>query len=195
MDVWERIGCREVDSDCAEYGEVMEDISRTRRILGRYNSPGLSDREREGVLEELLGYRPRNCSITPPFHCDVGRHIRLGESVRANYDCIFLDCGVIEIGDNTMIGPRVTIIGADHPKDHARRRKAATTNVGVRIGSDVWLGAGALILPGVTVGDRAIVGAGSVVTRDVAPDDVVAGNPARSIKRGTSSGEGPGILG
>ena len=117
--------------------------------------------------------------IRPPFHCDYGYNIRLGDGVFLNFNCVILDVVDVSIGDRTQIGPAVQIYAADHPRDTATRRAVLEFGRPVRIGSDVWIGGGAMILPGVSIGDGAVIGAGSVVTRDVGPGETVAGNPAR----------------
>jgi maltose O-acetyltransferase len=130
-------------------------------------------------LRERLAYVGTDAVIRPPFHCDYGYNIRLGDGVFLNFNCVILDVVEVSIGDRTQIGPAVQIYAADHPRDPATRRAGLEFGRPVRIGSDVWVGGGAIILPGVTIGDGAVVGAGSVVTRDVGADQIVAGNPAR----------------
>ena len=116
--------------------------------------------------------------VAPPFHCDYGYNITLGDNVFINFSCIILDVMPVEIGADTRIGPAVQIYTADHPRDAVERRGGLECGRPVKIGSNVWIGGGAIILPGVTIGDDAIVGAGSVVTRDVPAGATVAGNPA-----------------
>jgi maltose O-acetyltransferase len=117
--------------------------------------------------------------IRPPFFCDFGYNIRLGDGVFLNFNCVILDVVEVTIGDRTQIGPAVQIYAADHPRDAPTRASGLEFGRPVRIGSDVWIGGGAIILPGVTIGDGAVIGAGSVVTRDVGAGVTVAGNPAR----------------
>ena len=107
--------------------------------------------------------------IRPPFFCDYGYNIRLGDGVFLNFNCVILDVVEVVIGDRTQIGPATQIYAADHPRDAETRRTGLEFGRPVRIGSDVWIGGGAIILPGVTIGDGAVIGAGSVVTRDVGP--------------------------
>ena len=119
--------------------------------------------------------------MQPPFFCDYGSNIQLGERVFFNFNCVVLDVCCVTIGDHTLIGPAVQIYTATHPLDAAQRRLAESGKP-VEIGSDVWIGGGAIILPGVRIGARTVIGAGSVVTRDV-PDEVfAAGNPCRVIR-------------
>jgi maltose O-acetyltransferase len=118
--------------------------------------------------------------IRPPFHCDYGFNIRLGAGVFLNFNCVILDVVTVTIGAKTQIAPGVQILTADHPRDPEARRAGLEFGRPVHIGENVWIGAGALILPGVTIGDDALIGAGSVVTRDVATGATVFGNPARA---------------
>ena len=123
----------------------------------------------------------QNTLIEAPFHCSYGRNIQLGRNVYVNANCVILDSGVVTIGDGTMIGPSVQIYCADHHRDPAKRREGIERALPVAIGRDVWIGGGAIVLPGVSVGDAAIVGAGAVVTRDVPAGARVVGNPARIL--------------
>jgi maltose O-acetyltransferase len=135
--------------------------------------------ERHALLRERLGHVGKGAVIRPPFFCDYGTNIRLGDGVFLNFNCVILDVVEISIGDRTQIGPAVQIYAADHPRDAETRRAGLEFGRPVRIGSEVWIGGGAILLPGVTIGDGAEIGAGSVVTRDVPPGVTVAGNPAR----------------
>ena len=117
--------------------------------------------------------------IRPPFHCDYGFNIRLGARVFLNFNCVILDVVEVTIGDLTQIGPAVQILAADHPRDPALRASGLEFGRPIRIGRIVWIGAGAIILPGVSIHDDAVVGAGSVVTRDVPVGATAFGNPAR----------------
>ena len=130
-----------------------------------------------GDLYRAVG---ENVVVRPPFACDYGCNIRLGSGVFVNFGCIFLDVVGITVGEGCQIGPAVQVLTADHPRDPALRRQGFESGKPVRIGRNVWIGGGAIILPGVTVGDDAIIGAGSVVTRDVPTGATVAGNPARA---------------
>ena len=134
-------------------------------------------------LLSLLGGIGERSEIRAPFFCDYGFNIFIGSDVFLNFNCVLLDVGTIHVGDFTQIGPAVQIYAADHPRDAATRRACLELGRPVRIGNAVWVGGGAIILPGVTVGDEAIIGAGSVVTRDVPAGATVVGNPARVVAR------------
>ena len=168
----------------ADSSELAADEAQARRWMARYNaSEGATNGERLALLRELFAEAGDGCVIRPPFHCDYGYNIRLGRGVFLNFNCVILDSVDIRIGDGTQIGPGVQILGADHPRDPTERRALLEFGRPVRIGANVWIGAGAIILPGVTIGDDCIVGAGSVVTRDVPAGVTVAGNPARPLGR------------
>jgi len=138
--------------------------------------------ERQRLLNELFG-KETDAWIQPPFFCDYGTNIVLGTKVFFNFNCVVLDVMPVTIGDNVLFGPAVQIYTATHPISAAERRKWLESARPIAIGSDVWVGGGAVICPGVTIGDRSVIGAGSVVTRDIPADVFAAGNPARVIRR------------
>jgi maltose O-acetyltransferase len=167
----------------ADTAELMADCQRAGEWMSRYNaSLDLTEPERHAMLAELFAAVGAGAKIRPPFHCDYGYNIRLGKGVFLNFNCVILDIVEVRIGDLTQIGPGVQILAADHPRDPEQRKMALEYGRPINIGENVWIGAGALIMPGVSIGDNAIVGAGSVVTRNVAAGTTVAGNPARPIK-------------
>jgi maltose O-acetyltransferase len=168
----------------ADSAELVEDNARATEWLSRYNAPAVrSVDERFALLADLLGAVGEGVIIRPPFFCDYGYNIRLGSGVFLNFNCVILDVVAVTIGDKTQIGPGVQILAADHPRDPAQREAMLELGRPIHIGRNVWIGANALIMPGITVGDNAIIGAGSVVTRDVAPGATAVGNPARSLGR------------
>lgn len=137
--------------------------------------------ERRQVLTELFG-KVTDAWIQPPFYCDYGTNIALGSKVFFNFNCVVLDVMQVSIGDNVLFGPSVQIYTATHPIDAIERRKWLESAKPITIGSDVWIGGAAIICPGVTIGDRSVIGAGSVVTRDIPSDVFAAGNPCRIIR-------------
>ena len=160
--------------------ELGADQAAAKAWMVRYNaSLALPVAERHALLCERLGHAGKDAVIRPPFFCDYGYNIRLGDGVFLNFNCVILDVVEVTIGNRTQIGPAVQIYAADHPRDAETRRSGVEFGRPVRIGSDVWIGGGAIILPGITIGDGAVIGAGSVVTRDVAAGATVMGNPAR----------------
>ena len=138
---------------------------------------------RQAFLWPLLGSTKTHFTFTPPIHMDYGFNIHIGESFFANAHTTWLDVAPIYIGDHVKIGPNVQIITVNHPLDPIERRSGIEQGQPISIKDDVWIGAGAIILPGVTIGKGATIAAGSIVTKDVAPRTVVGGNPATVIKK------------
>ena len=163
--------------------ENMECIRRRNRLLQRFHRADADDdATRRAALEELIPGIPASAVIVPPFHCDYGMQIRLGEAVVVNANCTFLDGGGITIGDHTLIGPGCLLLTPIHPMDPVERRKPIERAAPIIIGDDCWLGGGVTVCPGVRIGHRSIVGAGSVVVHDIPDDSLAAGNPA-TVKR------------
>lgn len=155
---------------------------RARDLLHALNVTHARDQQRRrAILQDLLDKGGDTVVLEPPFHCDYGVNIELGPQVYFNFNCVVLDVCRVTIGERTLIGPAVQIYTAMHPMNAALRRQQEFGKP-VTIGADVWIGGGAIICPGVTVGDEAVIGAGSVVTRDVPPRVFAAGNPCRVIR-------------
>nr|WP_298523185.1 sugar O-acetyltransferase [uncultured Halomonas sp.] len=164
--------------------ELVRDSNRAQLFAHRYNQTTVEDRGlRRELLEACLGSFGTRSVIRPPFFIDYGYNLFIGDGVFLNYGCVLLDVCAIRIGDKTQIGPGVQIYAADHPRDAASRDKGLECGCPVAIGRNTWIGGHAIILPGVTIGDDAIIGAGSVVTRDVLAGTTVAGNPAKLHKK------------
>jgi maltose O-acetyltransferase len=137
--------------------------------------------ERRRILRELFGTGGDSVWMQPPFFCDYGTNIHMGERVFFNFNCVVLDVCEVHIGDYTLFGPAVQIYTATHPMDPVLRRSQESAKP-IIIGKDVWVGGGAMIMPGVRIGDRSVIGAGSVVTRDIPPGVFAAGNPCRVVR-------------
>lgn len=163
---------------------LIQRLESTRAKLWEYNNmhPGKVT-EREAIIRSLFGACGSRIHINQPFRCDYGCNVYVGENFFANFNLTILDEAEVRIGDNAFIGPNVSIFTACHPLEAVERNSGVEWAEPVTIGHNVWIGGAAVILPGVTIGDNVVVGAGSVVTRDVPSDCVVAGNPARVIKR------------
>jgi maltose O-acetyltransferase len=160
--------------------EIQRDQAASRAWVVRYNAAlGASDAERHTLLRERLAEVGEGSVIRPPFHCDYGYNISLEAGVFLNFNCVILDVVAVTIGAGTQIGPAVQIYTADHPRDAAVRSTGVELGRPIKIGRNVWIGGGAIILPGITIEDDAIIGAGSVVTRNVAAGAIARGNPAR----------------
>jgi maltose O-acetyltransferase len=155
---------------------------QARRLCQRLAAADPADaEERQRLLTALFGTLT-DVWLEPPFHCDYGRNVHLGRGVFFNFGCVILDVMSVRIGDHTLFGPAVQIYTAMHPLDADERRAGLEFARPVTIGRDVWIGGAAVICPGVTIGDRAVIGAGSVVTRDVPPQVFAAGNPCRVVR-------------
>ncbi|MCI9264091.1 MAG: sugar O-acetyltransferase [Oscillospiraceae bacterium] len=139
--------------------------------------------EVRAILRELLGSIGRNFWIQPPFYCDYGSNIHIGDHFFANYGCVILDPGEVTIGDHVFLAPRVSIYTATHPIDAGVRNSELEYAKPVRIGSSVWIGGNSVINPGVTIGDNVVVGSGSVVTKDLPSGVIAAGNPCRVLRK------------
>jgi len=164
--------------------ELTRERAAAKRVLYEYNTshPDAED-QRAQLLSSLLGSIGEHVWIEPPFRCDYGSQITMGSGVYANYDLAILDCAPVTIGDLVLFGPRVTIATASHPVDHGQRVVELYEYAQPIIIEDgAWLGAHVVVGPGVTIGARSVVGAGSIVTRDVPPDVVAAGNPCRVLR-------------
>lgn len=163
--------------------EIDKLSQKAQLLLERYNStPANDDEARTHILKELLGKVEGWCTIKPPFHCDYGKFIEIGDGTFLNYDCIILDACKVKIGRNVLIGPRTCIYTASHPIYASVRTAGYDISKPVTICNDVWLGGNVVVNPGVTIGEGAVIGSGSVVTKDIPPYVVAAGNPCRVIR-------------
>jgi maltose O-acetyltransferase len=155
---------------------------RARDLCQALNATREADRDlRRSILADLFGTGGGTVWMQPPFYCDYGANIHLGERVFFNFNCVVLDVCEVRIGDFTLFGPAVQIYTATHPMDAAMRRLHEMGKP-IAIGSDVWVGGGAILCPGVTIGSRSVIGAGSVVTRDIPENVFAAGNPCRVVR-------------
>lgn len=168
----------------ANYDPAVLDMRRAaKRVLHRLNalSPDAGSEHAE-LIKGLLGRIGESFVIEGPFHCDYGFNIEIGDNFYANTNLTILDGAKVTIGNNVFIAPNVGIYTAGHPLDAERRNAGLEYALPITIGDSVWIGGGVSIMPGVTIGERAVIGAGAVVTRDVPPAVVVGGNPARVIR-------------
>ncbi len=166
--------------------EIHASLVHAKKVCARLRSMTIYDEDYRQVIEELIPGVPQSTTICPPFHCDHGTGIILGENVFMNYDCIMLDGGYIRIGKHTLIGPHCQFYTPQHPMDYVERREEKETAYPITIGEDCWLGGNVVVCPGVTIGNRCIIAAGSVVTKDIPDDSLAAGVPAvvkRSLKK------------
>ncbi len=165
-------------------GAIMREQTARAHYLKEYNALGQGDEARmRELMKQMFAEVGENCYIQPPFYANwAGEHVHLGSNVYANFNLTLVDDGHIYIGDKTMIAPNVTITTATHPVLPALRERGIQYNVDVHIGKNVWIGAGVIILPGVTIGDNAVIGAGAVVTRDIPANVVAFGVPCRVMR-------------
>jgi maltose O-acetyltransferase len=163
--------------------ELVAERADAREATRRYNQTSVDeDDRRRALLEELLGSLGETCVIEPPFRCDYGYNIHVGENFYANFDCVILDVCRVDVGQDCLVGPGVHIYTATHPLDPEERARGLEYGKPVTIGDNVWIGGSAVINPGVTIGDNSVVGSGAVVTKDVPDGVVVQGNPASVVK-------------
>ncbi|WP_210444461.1 sugar O-acetyltransferase, partial [Vibrio crassostreae] len=167
--------CDDVDlvAEQTQCLEVLYDFNHTR--------PSEGDK-RQQIMKQLFAEVGEGCYIEPPLHANWGRHTHLGNNVYVNFNLTLVDDTDVFIGDNVMIAPNVTIATGTHPISPELRLKAAQFNVPVRIGNNVWLGAHTVVLPGVTIGENSVIGAGSIVTKDIPANVVAVGNPCRVVR-------------
>jgi maltose O-acetyltransferase len=163
--------------------EILADLHRASALIDRYNRTLTEEHdERDRLLRELLAAVGEDVVVRPPFYCDYGRYISIGDRTFINYDCVMLDGATLEIGADCQIAPRVQLVTATHPLEAQPRRDKWESVEPVVIGDNVWLGAGVIVCPGVTIGDDTVVAAGGVVTKDLPAGVLAAGVPA-TVKR------------
>lgn len=162
---------------------LPEEQLETKKKIYEYNLIRPDERERiENVLREILGKAGKNVIILAPFHCDYGWNIEVGDNFWANYNCIILDVAKVQIGNNVMFGPNVSLFTAGHPIHPETRSSGYEYGKEIHIGNNVWIGGNTVVNPGVKIGNNAVIGSGSVVTRDIPEDVVAAGNPCRVLR-------------
>lgn len=161
---------------------VMEEQKKCRKILQKLNFADRSDFETLAeIVKELLG-KSENAFINPPFYCDYGKHIEVGKNFFANYNCTIIDVAKVKIGDNCQFAPNVSIYTAGHPVHPVARNSMYEYGIEVTVGDNVWIGGNTVIMPGVNIGSNTVIGAGSVVTKDIPDWVVAAGNPCKVIR-------------
>jgi maltose O-acetyltransferase len=167
----------------ADDPELTAEHRHAMEVLEAYNDgPGREPADRARILDQLLGAFGPDSDLRPPFYCDYGYNLRVGARTFANFGLVVLDVAPIVIGDDVQIGPNVQLLAAIHPVEAEARRSKWESGRPIVIGDNVWLGGGAIVLAGVTVGEDSVIGAGAVGTRDIPPNVVAVGNPARVIR-------------
>lgn len=168
---------------CADE-EIMAEQRAGLSAMHEFNRTDPRETERRSaLLREMLAEVGEGCYVEGQMYCNWGgKHVYFGKNVYANFNLTIVDDGIVRIGDAVQFGPNVTITTASHPIDPELRQQGLQYNVDVIIGENAWLGAGVIVLPGVTIGENAVIGAGSVVTRDIPPNVVAVGNPCRVLR-------------
>lgn len=163
--------------------QLCAERRRARLLFKAFNDTRDDEQEeRARLIRELIPASGHDVWIEPPFYCDYGSNITLGDKVFFNFNCVILDVAAVRIGSGVLFGPAVQIYAATHPLSAAERRTGLESGKAVEIGDDVWVGGGAIICPGVRIGAQSVIGAGSVVTRDIPERVFAAGNPCRVIR-------------
>jgi maltose O-acetyltransferase len=164
--------------------QLVDDRLNTRLLIKRLNDSSEDQTQlRAEILAQLIPNAGQGLWLQPPFYCDYGYNMIVGEKVFFNFNCVVLDVTYVKIGSRTLFGPNVQIYTATHPMDPRERASGVEYAKPITIGEDVWVGGSAVICPGVTIGDRCVIGAGSVVTKDIPSDVFAAGNPCRVIRK------------
>ena len=164
--------------------ELISEVIRAKNLCHKYNLlPPMDVQAQTDLIRELFGKTGKNFRIYPPFWCDYGYNIEIGENFFANHGTVILDGGRITFGDNVMIGPGCGFNTAGHPLDSERRNQWLAYNYPITVGNNVWIGAGVQVMPGVSIGDNSVIGAGSVVTSDIPSDCIAVGNPCRVLRK------------
>ncbi|GAA4754581.1 sugar O-acetyltransferase [Flavisolibacter ginsenosidimutans] len=162
---------------------LVADRLQTRLLLKALNDSGEDETEkRKNILAKLIPHAAEDLWLQPPFYCDYGYNIYIGYNVFFNFNCVVLDVSTVTIGSRTMFGPNVQLYTATHPMNHVERASGLEYAKPIVIGDDVWVGGSVVVCPGVTIGHRSVIGAGSVVTKNIRADVFAAGNPCRVIR-------------
>lgn len=173
----------EIDLYNAMDERLVKDRMRAKRLCYEYNKIVPEDvKKREEIIKTLLGKIGEGFYVEQPFYCDYGYNIEIGKSFYSNHNLVILDCAKVTIGDNVFIAPNCGIYTAAHPLDAETRNKGLEYAKPIKIGDNVWIGGNVVILPGVSIGDNTVVGAGSVVTKDIPANVIAVGNPCRVLR-------------
>ncbi|GDY25049.1 sugar O-acetyltransferase [Agarivorans sp. Toyoura001] len=163
--------------------DIFAEQTQCQEVIYDYNQSRPSQiKLREDLLKQIFAEVGDNCFIEPPLQANWGKHTHLGKNVYANFNLTLVDDTHIYIGDSVMIGPNVTLATAGHPIDPEPRRKAAQFNIAIDIANNVWIGANTVVLPGISIGENSVIGAGSVVTKDIPANVVAVGNPCKVLR-------------
>lgn len=163
-------------------GLSEENMAAQVKTFEYNNCSPLDKKKLDKLIREIFGKAGKDITVRPPFHCDYGKNIEVGDNFYANFNTVILDVGKVKIGDNVLLAPNVSIYTAGHPIHYEPRNVGWEYGIAVTIGNNVWIGGNCVINPGVTIGDNCVIGSGSVVTRDIPENSIAVGNPARVIR-------------
>lgn len=181
MTEWEKLQRGMVYNDFD--ADLFQRRVEAKKLFRAYNATGDEDTAlREQLLRQLLNSVGKNVWIEPDFRCEFGRNITIGDDVYINFGCVILDCAPVTIGSHALLGPNIGLYPVNHAADPEERKNGGCCGRPIRIGENAWLGGDVKVLAGVTVGDNAVIGAGSVVTRDIPPNVIAVGNPCRVLR-------------
>lgn len=163
--------------------ELVSERVTAKKLCMEYNSATYNDyTKRERILDRLLSFKGENTWIEPNFFCDYGYNIFIGDNFYSNHNCVILDCAEVTFGDNVFIGPNCGFYTAAHPLDHKTRNSGLESAKPIKVGNNVWIGGNVCVMPGVTIGDNSVIGAGSVVTKDIPAGVLAVGNPCKPVR-------------
>lgn len=164
--------------------ELAGEREHAKELVFNFNSLHPKEYEkRNSIIKKLFGKTKNSFYIEPPFRCDYGYNIFIGENFYSNYNCVILDCAKVTIGDNVFFAPNVGLYTAGHPIHHEIRNTGLEYALPITIGNNVWLGGGVIVTLGITIGDNVVIGAGSVVTKDIPSNVIAVGNPCRVLRK------------
>ena len=164
--------------------ELLKERQCAKELTFEFNALHPNELERQNkTIKKLFGETGKTFHVEPPFHCDYGYNIIIGENFYLNYNCIILDCAKVTIGNNVLIAPNVSIYTAGHPLHYELRNQDYEYAFPINIGNNVWIGGNVIINPGITIGDNSVIGSGSVVTKDIPSDVIAIGNPCRVLRK------------
>ncbi len=175
---------KEMMYDANNDKELLKERMNAKELCFEFNNlnPKEEDKQKE-ILKKLLGKYNDSCCILAPFYCDYGYNIEIGKNFFANHNLVILDGAKVSFGDNVFIAPNCGFYTAGHPIDFERRNKGLEYAYSIKVGNNVWIGAGVQVMPGVTIGDNVVIGGGSVVTKDIPSNVVAVGNPCRVLRK------------
>ena len=164
--------------------DLRDDYISAKRLVQKFNQCAYTNKDKaDSILRDLLGSAGTNIQIEPPFRCDYGKNIMVGDNFYANYDCIILDVCRVQIGSNVMLGPRVCLFTAAHPIDYEVRNLGLEYGRPISVGDNVWIGGCVTVNPGIRIGSDAVIGSGSVITKSIPEGVVAAGNPCKVLRK------------